>query len=165
MKISKWEKGALALTALCVSFSAGWFAQGLSQTGPYRVETEGGIGTEAEAETVAPPSPSASEVIELRIQSGKGSGGTAESAESERPRIILKFPAPSESPEPDGKVNINTAGREELMALPGIGEKRAEAIIKDRERNGPFRYPEELTRVSGIGEGILAGLIDQITVE
>ena len=63
----------------------------------------------------------------------------------------------------EGRVNINTAGPEELMTLPGIGEARARAIIDDREANGPFVYPEDLTRVKGIGEGILAGLLDQIT--
>lgn len=63
----------------------------------------------------------------------------------------------------EGKVNVNTAGLEELMTLPGIGEARARDILDDREQNGPFRYPEELTRVEGIGEGILAGLLDQIT--
>ena len=63
----------------------------------------------------------------------------------------------------EGRVNINTAGLEELMTLPGIGEVRARAIIDDRVANGPFVYPEDLTRVTGIGEGILAGLLDQIT--
>ena len=63
----------------------------------------------------------------------------------------------------EGRVNVNTAGLEELMTLPGIGEARARAIINDREANGPFVYPEDLTRVKGIGEGILAGLLDQIT--
>ena len=63
----------------------------------------------------------------------------------------------------EGRVNINTAGLEELMTLPGIGEVRARAIIDDREANGPFLYPEDLTRVKGIGEGILAGVLDQIT--
>ena len=71
--------------------------------------------------------------------------------------------APEQSA-PAGKVDLNTATAEELMTLPGIGEKRAADIIAYREANGPFRIPEDLTRVSGIGEGILAGLIDQVTV-
>ena len=61
------------------------------------------------------------------------------------------------------KINLNTAGVDELMTLPGIGEKRAEDIIAYRQANGPFRIPEELTEVPGIGEGILEGLIDYVT--
>ena len=52
-----------------------------------------------------------------------------------------------------------------MQRLPGIGPARAQAIVADREANGPFRIPEELTRVDGIGEGILQGLIDYVTVE
>ena len=63
------------------------------------------------------------------------------------------------------KVDLNTATLEELMALPGIGEKRAADIIAEREENGPYRFPEDLTRVSGIGESTVAGLLDYITVE
>lgn len=60
-------------------------------------------------------------------------------------------------------VDINTAGLEELMTLPGIGEGRAQAILDDRRSRGPFRRPEDLIRVKGIGEGILSGILDQIT--
>ena len=63
----------------------------------------------------------------------------------------------------EGLVDINTAGLDELMTLPGIGQVRAQAILDDRAANGPFRYPEELIRVKGIGEGILSGILDQIT--
>ncbi|HIY73876.1 MAG TPA: ComEA family DNA-binding protein [Candidatus Intestinimonas merdavium] len=73
--------------------------------------------------------------------------------------------SPEISPGVSPKVNINTASAAELETLPGIGEKRAADIIADREANGPFRVPEDITRVSGIGEGTLAGLIDYITVE
>lgn len=73
--------------------------------------------------------------------------------------------SPESSPGTSPKVNINTASAAELETLPGIGEKRAADIIADREANGPFRVPEDITRVSGIGEGTLAGLIDYITVE
>ena len=73
--------------------------------------------------------------------------------------------SPEISPGVSPKVNINTASAAELETLPGIAEKRAADIIADREANGPFRVPEDITRVSGIGEGTLAGLIDYITVE
>lgn len=63
------------------------------------------------------------------------------------------------------RVNINTATQAQLQALPGIGQARAEAIIADREANGPFRLPEDITRVPGIGQGILEGILDYITVE
>ncbi len=62
-------------------------------------------------------------------------------------------------------VNINTAGVDQLQTLPGIGQYRAEQIVADREANGPFRIPEDLMRVSGIGETTLNNLIDYITVD
>lgn len=60
-------------------------------------------------------------------------------------------------------VNINTADAEELDALPGIGEKLADAIVADREQNGPFLSVEDLARVPGISSGVLAKLQGQVT--
>ncbi len=77
--------------------------------------------------------------------------------------VKLPYDPPAAVQAAEGAVDINTAGLEELMALPGIGETRAQAILDDREANGPFRYPEELVRVKGIGEGVLEGFLDQIT--
>lgn len=66
---------------------------------------------------------------------------------------------------PAQKININTADAAQLEGLPGIGEKRAADIVADREKNGPFRIPEEITRVKGIGQGTLEGLLEYITTE
>lgn len=77
----------------------------------------------------------------------------------------LVLPAPSGTAVPEEKININTADSETLQTLPGIGEKRAEDIIAYREAHGPFRIAEDLTKVKGIGESILEGLLEQITVE
>lgn len=63
-----------------------------------------------------------------------------------------------------GKVNINTATAEQLDTLPGVGESTAQKIIADRETNGPFSSPEDLKRVSGIGDKKYAELADLITV-
>ena len=62
-------------------------------------------------------------------------------------------------------INLNTADEYELQRLPGIGEKRAQAIVDYRGENGPFQSVEDLTRVSGIGEGILVGLRDYAVAE
>ena len=63
-----------------------------------------------------------------------------------------------------GKININTAGKEELLKLPGIGNSKAESIIAYREEHGAFSDVKELMNVSGIGEGIYEKLKDKVTV-
>lgn len=62
------------------------------------------------------------------------------------------------------KVNINTAGKEELMTLTGIGEVRAEAILTYRQMKGRFGDIEELMQVEGIKQGTYEKIKDQITV-
>lgn len=61
------------------------------------------------------------------------------------------------------KVNINTAAKEELMTLSGIGESKAIAIIKYREEN-KFISVEDLKNVSGIGDALYDSIKDNITV-
>ncbi len=51
----------------------------------------------------------------------------------------------------DGKVNINTASKEELMKLPGVGASTADAIIAERKK-GKFKSIQDLKRISGIGD-------------
>ena len=63
-----------------------------------------------------------------------------------------------------GKVNLNTADREELMTLRGIGESKAQAIIRYREEQGPFRTIEEVMNISGIKEAAFEKIKDDITV-
>ena len=70
--------------------------------------------------------------------------------------------APAAADAGQARVNINTAGLDELMTLPGIGRVRAQAILDCREEHGPFRYPEDLIRVEGIGEGTVSELLDYV---
>lgn len=61
------------------------------------------------------------------------------------------------------KININTATKEELMKLPGVGEKTAEQIIKHREIYGKFNRIEDLMNVKGIGQKKFEKLKNYIT--
>lgn len=75
-------------------------------------------------------------------------------------------PGSGEAAEPalDGRVNINTASKEDLMTLTGIGEKKAEAIIQYRDANGGFKSVEDLMQVEGIKEGTFEKMKEDITV-
>ncbi|MDI6840916.1 MAG: helix-hairpin-helix domain-containing protein [bacterium] len=62
-------------------------------------------------------------------------------------------------------LNINTASKEELIELPGIGELYAQRIIEYREKHGGFKKVEELINVKGIGKKKFEELKDKLTVK
>lgn len=63
-----------------------------------------------------------------------------------------------------GLVNLNTATKEELMTLKGIGESKAEDIIRYREKSGGFKKIEDIMKISGIKEAGFQKIKDNITV-
>lgn len=64
----------------------------------------------------------------------------------------------------NGLININTASVSELSTLPGIGEKKAQAIIDYRNENGYFNNIEDIKNISGIGDATYEKFKDLITV-
>jgi competence protein ComEA len=62
-------------------------------------------------------------------------------------------------------VNLNSATAEELIGLPGVGEATSRKIIEYRERNGPFRRPEEIIIIEGFSEKKYRAIADLVCVE
>jgi len=71
----------------------------------------------------------------------------------------------AEEQKTDRRVDINVATMNELSAVSGIGEKKAEAIIAYRTENGAFATIDDIKKVKGIGEKSFEKLKDQITVD
>ena len=61
-------------------------------------------------------------------------------------------------------ININTANKEQLMKISGVGKSKAEAIISFREKNGDFKKKEDITKVQGIGKATFEKIKDKIEV-
>ena len=64
-----------------------------------------------------------------------------------------------------GKLNINTATLAELTSLKGIGDKKAQAIVDYREKQGKFTSVDQLADVTGIGPATLEANRDMIIVK
>ena len=62
------------------------------------------------------------------------------------------------------RIDLNAAPAAELQCLPGVGEKRARAIVAYRAANGPFAAVEELERVKGISQAIARAAAPYVTV-
>ena len=62
-------------------------------------------------------------------------------------------------------VDLNKATQAELEALKGIGEVKAKAIVDYRTKNGPFKSADDLDKVKGVGKGIIAKIIGDVTID
>ena len=73
--------------------------------------------------------------------------------------------APVLSSEQTEVININTADVKEIMKLPGIGKKKAEAIIAFRQENGGFEEINDLKKIDGIGKKTLDKIREHIVLK
>ena len=71
---------------------------------------------------------------------------------------------PSQTPEQSGKININTADKQGLEEITGVGPTIAQRIIDYRQTNGPFQKIEDLKNVKGIGDKTFEKMKDEITI-
>lgn len=94
----------------------------------------------------------------------KASAAPAERAASAAKPNAAAKDEPASAAARTGIIDLNTAGLEELMELPRIGEAKAKAIIAYREQHGGFRAAYEITEVKGIGQKTYESFKDRITV-
>lgn len=85
----------------------------------------------------------------------------ATTATQAAPKVPAEAKKAAKAAVPTGPVNINTASKEQLEALPGIGPKKAQAIIDGR----PYQRTEDVMKVKGIKQAIYNKIKDKITVQ
>ena len=85
--------------------------------------------------------------------------GVVLGSENEKDEIDSAESAPNTA-----KININTASKEELEEIPGVGPSTADKILTYREENGLFTFIEDIMNVTGIGEGKFEKMKDIITI-
>ena len=78
--------------------------------------------------------------------------------------LVLSGAALAEGPDVKGKVDINQATVQELAKLPGLGKKKAEAIVMYRNEKGNFSAVEDLLKIDGIGKKTLEKIRGSLTV-
>lgn len=134
------------------------------------VKAAGGTLPEA-AEDILNLAQTAEDGMKIRIPSEaevKAAGGAGEAPDlqgiAETSGLYVSGSDPKGNGGSSGKVNLNTASKEELMTLPGIGESRAEKIIAWRTEHGGFQSAKDIMKVSGIKEKAYEKLKDRITV-
>ena len=74
-------------------------------------------------------------------------------------------PPAKKAPVLEGQININTATAEQLVLLPGIGKKTADAITEYRTKNGNFKAVDDITKVKGIGAKKLEKIKSYLVLE
>ncbi|MEK3731227.1 ComEA family DNA-binding protein [Paenibacillus sp. FSL M8-0334] len=111
-----------------------------------------------EAGGQAPPAGAIPSTVPPAEAPSQAEGSAASPPVAAAPSVQPADPASSSS----GIININTASAAQLMELPGIGEKKAQAIIEYRNRSGPFRNATDLMNVKGIGPKMMEKMMPYV---
>ncbi len=115
----------------------------------YRTDLQGALHVESDGTTI-------------QMKPDRGAGFTIKGRGAGAPVVVSSTTSTTSTKgtthSSDSLLNLNKATVEQLVELPGIGEKTAEAIIADRAANGPFRSVDDLERVKGVG----AATVDKV---
>ena len=94
-----------------------------------------------------------------------GGEAAAQARPPSRGTAAAATPSATATPSASGVVDVNTAGEEQLVLLPGIGPTKARAILAARQRMGRFRRVEDLLRVRGIGRATLRRIRNMVSLQ
>jgi competence protein ComEA len=167
---SVWAPVALKLLALAlgmIALAGVGIASILSGVGGVSVPLPGMMGNDIHAAWLASkPAASASAGAAAGRRAGAGAGAGAGSASdggagASSPTVTGASAGMTE----DGKVILNLATIEDLRHLPGVGAKRADAILALRTRLGHFKHVNDLMRVKGIGVKGLKKILPHIVLD
>ena len=125
------------------------------------VEAAGGLREDAAEESVNQARQiEDGEMIRILTQEETAQAGDEEAGEGAENDVKAETANDS-----DGRVNLNLATVAELMTLPGIGQAKADSIVRYREKNGAFSSIEEIKQIEGIKEGVYNRIKDNIKVK
>ncbi|WP_340030930.1 helix-hairpin-helix domain-containing protein [Paenibacillus sp. FSL K6-1122] len=110
-----------------------------------RVGVEGDSVVQTTSQTNDNPSNTSTSIEPVTQGTNSDPSVTSETASSNNPPVVR------EESGDNGKIDVNTAPVSKLIELPGIGEKKAQAIVDYRNAHGPFAKVSDLTKVKGIG--------------
>lgn len=96
--------------------------------------------------------------------SPKGSVSVTAMTSPQRNTIFSADMDPETTESADFPIDINSADKDTLASLPGIGEVLAQRVVDYRRIHGDFSTVEQLTYVEGIGEGKMEAILDLITI-
>ena len=125
------------------------------------VEAAGGLREDAAEESVNQARQiEDGEMIRILTQEEAAQAGDEEAGEGAENDVKAETANDS-----DGRIDLNFATVAELMTLPGIGQAKADSIVRYREKNGAFSSIEEIKQVEGIKEGVYNRIKDNIKVK
>ena len=174
MRLRKIEFIVIALTFAFVCFMGGYFAGSRGSvsfvTAPQQYEEPQqyvAVPTQTEVRETVPPVPAVGDSTAGDMAAGAADEIAEPSAEGTEVPAVTVQPGNEASGAPrggDGKININSASRSELMDLPGIGNVLAGRIVDYRSLYGAYSSIDDIKRVSGIGEKRFEAIRNLITV-
>ncbi|MFF2016794.1 ComEA family DNA-binding protein [Paenibacillus sp. NPDC058177] len=135
-----------------------------SATNATNAVPQSGQQTSVEGQAQGQPGAVVSGGVGAGVSAGAGAGVNGEAgAGASAAGVAAAPPVPPPAAPTSGLINVNTATVAELMNLPGIGEKKAQAIIDYRSSKGAFRGATDLGKVKGIGPKVLEKLRPLVT--